>query len=206
MDPHEHRRELDREALDHIVAQRMAAAVSELLTGVGEDAARDGLVETPLRYAKALLELTSGYRTDPAALLKTFDNDAKYDEMVLVRDIPFHSLCEHHMLPFYGRAHVGYVPNGKIVGLSKLARLVDAYARRLQVQERLTQQIADTLNDTLQPVGVMVVVEAEHMCMAMRGVQVPGSRTMTSAVRGALREKPEARAECMGLLTKGDSR
>lgn len=203
---YEYRRKADQAMLDQITAQHIAPHVQEIIGKLGEDPSRDGLLETPMRVAKAMMELTSGYHEDPAALLKTFDNDAAYEEMVLVRDIPFYSMCEHHMLPFFGYAHVGYIPNGKIVGLSKLARLTNCFARRLQVQERLTQQIADTLQSCLSPVGTMVVVEAEHFCMAMRGVQKPGSRTITSAVRGAFKEKPEARAECMGLLTKGDSK
>lgn len=174
--------------------------VRALLELVGEDVGRDGLAETPARYVKAMRELTSGYDIDPAALLKTFDNDGDYEEMVLVKDIAFYSLCEHHVLPFKGVAHVAYIPNGKIVGLSKLARLVDVFARRLQVQERLTVQIADTLNTVLKPVGAMVVVEAEHFCMCMRGVQKQGSCTVTSAVRGAFRDKPEARAEALSLM------
>ena len=162
---------------------------------------REGLVETPARAANALEELTSGYSVDVAGLLKTFDSDG-YDEMVAQTAIPFYSLCEHHLLPFHGVAHVAYIPNGRIVGLSKLARLVDAYARRLQVQERLTQQVATALETHLEAVGVMVIVEAEHLCMAMRGVERPGAITKTSAVRGAMKTKPEARAEAQALLTK----
>lgn len=182
------------------------AAMRSVIEHLGEDVERDGLLETPHRVVKALRELTSGYRIDPASLLKTFDNDGSYRGMVVVKDIPFYSLCEHHMLPFFGLAHVVYVPNGRIVGLSKFARLVDAFARRLQVQERLTEQIAGALQDALNPEGVMVVVEAEHFCMAMRGVQKPGSRTLTSSVRGVLETNPAARAEAMGLVSKGDTR
>jgi GTP cyclohydrolase I len=175
-------------------------AVLDLLSFIGEDVMRDGLHETPRRFVKALGELTAGYRVDdPPALLKTFENDGTRD-MVLVRDIPFYSLCEHHVLPFYGVAHVAYVPGDRIVGLSKFGRLVEAFARRLQVQERLTAQIADTLEDTLSPAGVIVVVEAQHLCMAMRGVQKPGALTLTSAVRGVFRTKPEARAEALSLM------
>jgi GTP cyclohydrolase I len=187
--------------------QRMRAenAVADLLEFVGEDPRRDGLRETPRRVVRAWQELTSGYSVDPGSLLKTFENDGTRD-MVVVRDVQFYSLCEHHALPFFGVAHIAYVPGDRIVGLSKFARLVDAFARRLQVQERLTHQIAETLDAVLQPDGVMVVVEAEHFCMAMRGVQKPGSRTVTSAVRGVFNDQPETRAEAMGLLTKGATR
>lgn len=175
----------------------------ELLAVIpGEDARREGLVETPARAANALAELTSGYGVDVPALLKTFDSDG-YDEMVVQTGIHFYSLCEHHLLPFHGQVHIAYIPNGRIVGLSKLARLTDAYARRLQVQERLTIQIADALEEHLKAVGVLVVVEAEHLCMAMRGVKAPGAITKTSAVRGAIKTKPEARAEALSLLPKG---
>ncbi len=175
-----------------------------ILDGVGEDPKRDGLLETPARAAKAMQDLTAGYQVeDPGALLKTFENDADAHDMVIVRDIPFHSLCEHHMLPFHGAAHVAYIPGDRIVGLSKFARLVDAYARRLQVQERLTQQIANTIDETVSPLGVLVVLEAAHTCMSMRGVQKLGSTTITSAVRGVFETKPEARAEGMSLILRG---
>lgn len=175
--------------------------VENVLEGIGEDVTREGLVETPRRVAKAYEELTAGYRQDPQEVLKTFE-EARHDQMVLVRDIPFFSLCEHHMLPFRGVAHVGYVPDGRILGLSKFARIVDVYARRLQVQERMTDQIADALMAApLSPRGVMVVVEAEHFCMAMRGVEKQGSRTTTSAIRGVF-NNPEKRAreEFLALL------
>lgn len=159
----------------------------------------EGVEATPGRAARALIEMTSGYDVDVAGLFTTFDRDG-YDELIIVRDIPFVSLCEHHMLPFTGRAHVGYIASERIVGLSKLARLVNAYARRLQVQERLTVQIADALDEHLKPVGSIVVVEAEHSCMSCRGVRVHDTTAVTSSVRGALRDKPEARAEAMGLL------
>ena len=157
------------------------------------------LDETPMRAAKAWRELTAGYAADIPALFKTFDANG-YDEMVVVRDIPFSSLCEHHLLPFYGKAAVAYIPQGRIVGLSKLARLVDAYARRLQVQERLANEVVDALMEHLQPTGAAVVMEAEHLCMSLRGAKVPGAITVTSALRGAIFEKPEARAEAMSLL------
>lgn len=179
---------------------RAAAAVRELLLAVGEDPDRDGLLETPERVARAWGELLAGQGRDVADVLgKTFD--ISHDEMVLVKDIELVSTCEHHLLPFTGVAHVGYIPsdNGRVTGLSKLARLVDLFARRLQVQERLTTQIADALVDQLDARGVIVVVEAEHTCMTMRGVRKPGSRTVTSAVRGILRH-PATRAEAMSLI------
>jgi GTP cyclohydrolase I len=161
----------------------------------------EGLVETPRRAAAALRELTAGYDTDVPALFKTFEADG-YDEMIVLRDIEFASLCEHHVLPFLARAHIAYVPNERVVGLSKLARLVDAFAHRLQIQERLTVQIADALEDNLSPRGVMVVIEATHSCMALRGVRKPGATMVTSAIRGVA-WKPEARAEAMTLLMGG---
>lgn len=162
----------------------------------------EGVEKTPERAAKAMLEMTAGYRVDIASLFTTFERDG-YDEMVVVRDVPFVSLCEHHLLPFTGRASVGYVPSERIVGLSKIARVVDAFARRLQVQERMTAQIADALDQHLAPVGSIVVVRAEHSCMSCRGVRVSGTSAVTSVVRGALRDKPEARAEALALLTGG---
>lgn len=180
----------------------LASIVRDVLDLLGEDPDRDGLLDTPMRVAKAWQELTQGYNINPGNLLKTFENDGTRD-LVVVRDIPFYSLCEHHMLPFTGTAHVAYIPGDRIVGLSKFARLVDAFARRLQVQERLTNQIATTIDDVLKPSGVMVVIEAEHFCMAMRGVQKQGSKTITSAVRGVFNDKPEARAEALELLSPG---
>lgn len=164
-----------------------------------EDHYRAGLNETPGRAARAWMELTSGYAVDVEALLKTFDSDG-YDEMVVVKGVPFASLCEHHLLPFTGTAAVAYIPNGRIVGLSKIPRLVDAFARRLQVQERLTTEICEAFVSHLDPVGVMVVVEAVHSCAAIRGVRKPGTAMVTSAVRGALKDKPEARAEALSLI------
>lgn len=180
---------------------RAAAAVRELLLAIGEDPDRDGLRETPERVARAYAEMCGGMFADPADVLTpVFDED--HDELVIVKDIALYSLCEHHLTPWYGVAHVGYLPNpdGQITGLSKLARLVDLYARRLQVQERLTTQVADALEQRLSPRGVIVVVEAEHLCMSMRGVRKPGARTVTSAVRGALRRSASSRAEAMGLI------
>jgi GTP cyclohydrolase I len=184
-----------------IDAARAEAAVRELLIAVGEDPDRPGLQDTPARVARAYAETFAGLHTDPAEILATtFDED--HDELVLVKDIPMYSTCEHHLVPFHGMAHVGYIPgtDGRVTGLSKLARLVDLYARRPQVQERMTRQIADALHDGLKPQGVIVVVEAEHLCMAMRGIRKPGSRTLTSAVRGTFREVAATRAEAMSLI------
>jgi GTP cyclohydrolase IA len=175
-------------------------AYRALLTACGEDLERDGLLDTPDRAAKAWRELTSGYSLDPAELLKTFDNTDGTQDLIAVTRIPFYSLCEHHLLPFHGEAHVVYVPTDRIAGLSKFARVVYAYARRLQVQERLTDQIAALLDDKLKPQGVMVVIEAEHLCMGMRGVRAPGSVTVTSALRGVFREQGDARAEALALI------
>ncbi len=182
---------------------RAAAAVREFLLAIGEDPDREDLRETPMRVAKAAEELFAGMHTDPGEVLsKTFD--MSHDELVLVRDIEVQSFCEHHLLPFVGVAHVGYIPgkDGRVTGLSKLGRLVDCYAKRPQVQERLTTQVADALVEHIGARGVIVVVECEHMCMTMRGVRKPGSRTVTSAVRGLLRD-PATRAEAMGLITQG---
>ena len=179
---------------------RIEAAVREILLALGEDPDRDGLVQTPARVAKAYVELADGMRQDPQAVLST-TFDLGHEELIVVRDIEVQSLCEHHMLPFHGVAHIGYIPgeSGRITGLSKLARLVDVYARRLQVQERLTTQIADALTQHLEPRGVLVVIDAEHMCMSMRGVRKPGARTVTSAVRGQLRDAA-TRAEAMAIV------
>lgn len=180
---------------------RIQAAVREILLAVGENPDREGLLETPARVARMYDEILSGMREEPREhLQKQFSTD-KHGELVLVKDISIYSLCEHHMLPFYGRAHIAYIPkDGRITGLSKLARMADGYARRLQVQERLTTQIADAVMDVLQPRGVLVVIEAEHMCMTMRGVQKPGSLTVTSAVRGYFEKDVKARAEAMSLI------
>jgi GTP cyclohydrolase IA len=176
-------------------------AVREILDAVGEDPGREGLRDTPARVARALAEQFSGLSLDPEDVLGTVF-DAGHDELILVRDIEMYSTCEHHLVPFFGRAHIGYIPNekGQITGLSKLARLVDVYARRPQVQERMTSQIADALMRVLEPAGALVVIEAEHLCMSMRGVRKPGARTVTSAVRGSIRESDRTRAEVMSLL------
>jgi GTP cyclohydrolase I len=180
---------------------RVERLVAELLDAIGEDPGRDGLLATPARVAKMYQELFSGADQDPERHL-TVTFAAEHDEMVMVRDIPFASLCEHHLVPFMGKAHVAYIParDGRITGLSKLARLVEDYARRLQVQERLTTQVADAMQHVLEPRGVLVVVEAEHLCMAMRGVRKPGTLTITSAVRGLFRDDHRTRAEAMQFI------
>jgi GTP cyclohydrolase I len=180
---------------------RAEAAVRELLIACGEDPDRDGLRETPARVARSYRELFAGLYTDPEVVLeKTFDES--HEELILVTDIPMYSTCEHHLVPFHGVAHIGYIPNadGRVTGLSKLARLVDLYARRPQVQERLTSQIADSLMTKLNPRGAIVVIEAEHLCMAMRGVRKPGARTTTSAVRGIFKTSATSRAEAIELI------
>jgi GTP cyclohydrolase I len=184
--------------VDH---ERIQRAVREILLAVGEDPDRDGLLDTPARVARMYAEQFVGLRQEPEDVLTTVF-DSENDEIVLVRDIEMYSMCEHHLVPFFGKAHIGYLPNekGKITGLSKLARLVDVYARRPQVQERMTYQIADALMRVLEPRGVLVVLEAEHLCMSMRGVRKPGAKTVTSAVRGTFRENSRTRAEAMSLL------
>jgi GTP cyclohydrolase I len=178
----------------------MERLIRDLLKEVGEDPAREGLEKTPARVAKAWRYLTSGYEQDVHDVLNEALFTEEYDEMVVVKDIDFYSLCEHHLLPFFGKCHIAYMPSNKIVGLSKLPRLVEMFARRLQVQERLTTQVAQTLNDVLQPRGVAVVVEALHMCMLMRGVEKQNSKAVTSAMLGAFRENAETRAEFMELI------
>jgi GTP cyclohydrolase I len=178
----------------------MESQVRDILIELGEDPERDGLKKTPHRVAKALRDLTSGYREDPLEILRSALFDVDHSEIVLVRDIDFSSLCEHHMLPFLGKAHVAYLPRGKVVGLSKLARVVDTFARRLQVQERMTTQIAKALQEALDPAGVAVVIEATHMCMAVRGVRKPAAVTVTSAMFGVFRDNPATRAELMQLI------
>ncbi len=183
---------------------RISAAVREILAAIGEDPQRDGLLKTPERVARMYAEVCGGLHENPADHLNvTFE--AEHDEMVMVRDIPLYSLCEHHLVPFHGKAHVAYIPghDGRITGLSKLARLVDGFARRPQVQERLTAQIADSLVTALTPRGALVVVEAEHLCMSMRGIRKPGSTTVTSAVRGIFKESAATRAEAMSMIGLG---
>jgi len=185
---------------------RIERAVREILLAVGEDPDREGLKKTPSRVARSYRELMAGLRTDPREYLKTVFHEP-YDEIVLLRDIEFHSLCEHHLLPFTGRAHVAYLPAGKVVGLSKLARLVEGFARRPQVQERLTTQIADALMDELMPTGAACVIEAVHTCMTIRGVKKHGSVMVTSALRGIFKDNPASRAEILSLMyAKGGSR
>ncbi|MBF0581830.1 MULTISPECIES: GTP cyclohydrolase I FolE [Corynebacterium] len=184
--------------------QRAEAAIRELLIAVGENPDREGLQETPARVARAYQEIFSGLYEDPTEVLsKTFSEDHR--EMVMVRDIQFYSTCEHHLVPFFGTAHIGYIPgkDGKVTGLSKLARLVDGMAKRPQVQERLTTQVADALMERLDPAGVIVVIEAEHLCMAMRGIRKPGANTITSAVRGVLESSAATRAEAFNLIRDG---
>jgi GTP cyclohydrolase I len=179
---------------------RIEKAVREIIEAIGEDPAREGLVDTPERVARFYAEVFEGLHTDPGDVVDAFFGDEHYQEVVMVREIPFYSMCEHHFVPFHGKAHVAYIPDGRVTGLSKLARLVEGYARRPQMQERLTAQVADCLNDRLKPLGVMVVVEAEHLCMSMRGVRKPGALTVTSAVRGIMEANPATRAETMSLL------
>jgi GTP cyclohydrolase I len=182
--------------------ERVERAVREILSAIGEDPDRDGLLRTPARVAEMYAEIFSGLAEDPTEhLVVTFEAD--HDEMVLVRDIALYSACEHHLVPFHGKAHVAYIPNedGRITGLSKLARLVDGFAKRPQVQERLTTQIADALVTALAPRGAFVMIEAEHLCMSMRGVRKPGTLTVTSAVRGLFKDSPSTRAEVMAMLT-----
>lgn len=178
---------------------RIERAVREILEAVGEDPDREGLIKTPNRVARAYSELMAGLTQDPRKHLKTVFHE-RYDEVVLLRDIEFHSLCEHHLLPFTGRAHVAYLPDGKVVGLSKLARLVEGYARRPQVQERLTTQIADALMEELNPIGAACVIEATHTCMTIRGAKKPGATMVTSALRGIFKENPSSRSEILTLM------
>jgi len=186
---------------------RIEKAVREILEAIGEDPDRDGLVATPERVARMYAEIFRGLHEDPADHL-TVTFEADHDEMVLVRDIPLYGSCEHHLIPFAGQAHVAYIPgrDGRITGLSKIARLVEGFARRPQVQERLTTQIADALAEALQPDGVLVMIEAEHLCMSMRGVKKPGALTVTSAVRGLFKTNPATRAEAMSLITAQGNR
>lgn len=180
--------------------ERIQNAVREILIAVGEDPDREGLVETPKRVANMYEEIFAGLTEDPKQHIKLF-NEQSNDEMVIVKDIPFYSMCEHHLLPFFGKAHIGYIPSdNKIIGLSKFARIVDNFAKKPQVQERLTSDIADFLNDNLQPKGVAVIMEAEHMCMTMRGARAAGSKTQTSALRGIMRTDAKTRAEVLSLL------
>jgi GTP cyclohydrolase I len=185
---------------DPALVERIAVHYSDILAAIGEDPAREGLRRTPERVAKALQFLTHGYDLDPAAILRSAMFTEEYSQMVLVKDIEVYSMCEHHMLPFFGKAHVAYVPNGRIVGLSKIPRVVDAFARRLQVQERLTNEIRDCIHETLEPLGVAVVVECSHLCMQMRGVQKQNSVTTTSAFTGIFLDDHRTREEFIELI------
>ena len=187
---------------DEKAISKLAEAYKSILSGIGEDAKREGLVKTPERVAKALAFMTSGMDMNPSEILKSALFSEDNDEMVLVRDIEVFSLCEHHMLPFFGKAHIAYIPNGTIVGLSKIPRVVDAFARRLQVQERLTEQIRDCIQETLSARGVAVVIEAQHLCMQMRGVEKQGCVTTTSAFTGAFLEDSKTRLELMNLINR----
>lgn len=184
---------------DEALTEQLKTVFDTVLAGLGEDVTRDGIVKTPERAAKAMQFLTQGYTQDAAAILRSAMFKEDYSEMVIVKDIELYSLCEHHMLPFFGKAHVAYIPNGYIVGLSKIPRVVDVYARRLQVQERLTLEIRDVIQETLQPLGVAVVIEAKHLCMMMRGVQKQNSVTTTSAFTGEFRNE-ETRSEFLRLI------
>src|ERR671919_731201 len=184
----------------HLAGATMQEHIREILKAIGEDPDREGLARTPERVAEALSFLTRGYAMDPAKVINDALFTEDYEEMIVQRDIDFFSLCEHHLLPFFGKAHVAYIPHHKIVGISKLARLVDVYARRLQVQERLTNQIANTIMEKLEPLGVAVVMEAEHLCMRMRGVEKQNSLIITSTLLGAFRTRQETRAEFMNLI------
>src|SRR5690554_3796369 len=172
---------------------RIEKAVREIIEALGEDPGREGLLETPERVARFYAEVFEGLDTDPGEMLEVSFGDEHYQEIVMVREIPFYSMCEHHFVPFHGEAHVAYLPRGRVTGLSKLARIVEGYARRPQMQERLTAQVADALDQKLNPLGVLVVIEAEHLCMSMRGVKKPGAKTVTSAVRGIMESRSEER-------------
>lgn len=185
--------------IEPVDLERIQRAMREIIAAIGEDPNREGLLSTPERVSRMYAELFEGLRTDPKELLRV-GFEVGHDEMVILKDIPFYSICEHHFMPFHGVAAVGYIPDGRVVGLSKLARLVDAYAHRPQIQEQLTGQIADTLMDALKPDGVAVVIEAEHLCMTARGVKKPGSRMVTSATRGTFRKSDVTRAEFLSLV------
>ena len=186
----------ERRAIDQ---ERIAAAVREIIEAIGEEPEREGLRQTPHRVAKMYAELFAGLTVDPYEILRV-GFEERHDEMVILKDIPFYSLCEHHFLPFLGSVHVGYIPNGRVVGLSKLARVVDAFAWRPQLQERLTSQVADCILESLKPDGVAVVVEAEHLCLSFRGVKKPGARVVTSAMRGQFRRSALSRSEFLSLV------
>lgn len=180
--------------------ERIKRAVSEIIEAIGDDGSREGLRDTPRRIAEMYAELFAGMNRDPLEVLKVSFDEEKHQEMIVVKDIPFYSMCEHHFLPFHGVAHIGYIPKGRIVGISKLARVVEILARRPQLQERLVSQIADTIVEGIKPRGVAVVIEAGHLCMTMRGIKKPGSKVVTSATRGLFRTRPETRAEFFSIV------
>ena len=187
-------------SMEPIDRARIEKAVREIIEAIGEDPDREGLVETPARVARFYAEVFQGVHQDPGSVVDAFFSEEHYQEIVMVKEIPFYSMCEHHFVPFHGQAHVAYLPSGRVTGLSKLARLVEGFAKRPQMQERLTAQVAECLTRELEPLGVLVVVEAEHLCMAMRGVKKPGAVTVTSAVRGQMETNPATRSEAMSLL------
>ncbi len=187
---------------EKINKQDIKAAVEKILLAIGEDVDRDGLIDTPKRISEMYAEIFEGLNIDPTSYLNV-DFEVAHDEMVILRDIPFYSMCEHHFLPFHGEAHVGYIPDGRVVGISKLARVVEGFARRPQLQERLTSQVAETIMKSVKPDGVAVVIEAEHLCMTMRGVRKPGSRMVTSAMRGQFKKSNVTRSEFLALVQSG---
>lgn len=186
--------------MEQIDRGRIEKAFREIIEALGEDPLREGLLETPERFARFYAEVFEGIHRDPGEEIDAFFGKEHYQEIVMVREIPFYSMCEHHFVPFHGQAHVAYMPRDRVTGLSKLARLVEGYARRPQMQERLTAQVADCLDRRLDPLGVLVVIEAEHLCMSMRGVKKPGAKTVTSAVRGVMESNPATRSEALSLL------
>ncbi len=200
---HEFLDEIEADLVDGVPADPIQPLVQGIVSHLGENTARDGLKNTPFRVAKALRELTRGYDQDPSEVLKSALFDVTYDEMVIVKDIELFSLCEHHMLPFFGKLHIAYIPREKVIGLSKTARMVDIFARRLQIQERLTQQVAETIQDAIDPKGVGVICEAQHLCMMMRGVEKQHSSTITSAMMGAFRDNRKTREEFLSLISHG---
>ncbi len=180
--------------------KKIKQAVKQIIKAIGENPEREGLKETPERVAEMYEEIFSGIKKDPKSVVKVF-NSEEHDEMVILKDIPFYSVCEHHLMPFLGKAHIAYIPRGnKLIGLSKLARIVEIYAKRLQLQERLTTQIADTIKNLIEPLGVLVIIEAEHLCMTMRGIKKPGSKMVTSALRGAFKKNESTRKEALDLI------
>ena len=190
----------DKLQIKNNIIEQLSSNYKEIIELIGEDSSREGLIKTPLRASKAIKFLTNGYNLNPSEILKSAIFNEKYDEMVLVKDIEVYSLCEHHLLPFFGKCHVAYIPNGKVVGLSKIPRLIDAFARRFQVQERLTSQIRDCIDFTLKPQGVAVCIEAKHLCMQMRGVEKQNSSTTTSAFSGCFIDNDKSRNEFLNLI------